>query len=204
MKSSFHSLIPFLPGLLNHSTAISRDSLNSYFSWPGILVISLGVDPTENTVSIIIAQQYFNCCLCIHCCGNLFTESLPSNERLLWLCYSGFQASCHNIKDVIEKLKNNRSPGSDNIIAGLFKIKQNVLDIPLHKVIYQVWKDEVIPEQWEEGLICPIYKKGDQLQPINYRGITLLNTGYKIFSNILYERLQTYVEKTVRNYQSGF
>jgi hypothetical protein len=29
MKSSFHSLIPFLPSLLNHSTAISRDSLSS-------------------------------------------------------------------------------------------------------------------------------------------------------------------------------
>jgi hypothetical protein len=27
MKSSFHSLIPFLPSLLNHSTAIARDSI---------------------------------------------------------------------------------------------------------------------------------------------------------------------------------
>jgi hypothetical protein len=32
----------------------------------------------------------------VHFRGNLFTESLPSNERLLWLRYSGFQASCHN------------------------------------------------------------------------------------------------------------
>jgi hypothetical protein len=32
MKSSLHSLIPFLPFLLNHSTAISRDSLNSVSS----------------------------------------------------------------------------------------------------------------------------------------------------------------------------
>jgi hypothetical protein len=29
MKSSFHSLIPFLPSLLNHLTAIARGSLNS-------------------------------------------------------------------------------------------------------------------------------------------------------------------------------
>jgi hypothetical protein len=27
--------------------------------------------------------------------GNVFTEPLPSNERLLWLHYSGLQASCH-------------------------------------------------------------------------------------------------------------
>jgi hypothetical protein len=71
-------------------------------------------------------------------------------------------------------------------------------------VICQVWKEEVIPEQCEEGLTCHIYKKGDQLQPGNYRDITLLNTNYKIFSNILYERLEPYVDKTVGNYQCGF
>jgi hypothetical protein len=34
-------------------------------------------------------------CLRIHCRGHIFAEPLPSNERLLWLNYSGFQASCH-------------------------------------------------------------------------------------------------------------
>jgi hypothetical protein len=59
---------------------------------------SLGSDPTENTVSIVIAQQYFYCCLRNPCRGNLFTESLPSKGRLLWLRYSGVQASCHTTK----------------------------------------------------------------------------------------------------------
>jgi hypothetical protein len=34
MKSSFHSLIPFLPSLLNHSTVTSRNSLNSVLQLP--------------------------------------------------------------------------------------------------------------------------------------------------------------------------
>jgi sorting nexin-29 len=38
----------------------------------------------------------------------------------------------------------------------------------------------------------------------NYHGITLLNTGYKVFSNILFERLQPYVEKIIGSYQCGF
>jgi hypothetical protein len=33
--------------------------------------------------------------LLIRCRWNVFIESLPSNEQLLWLRYSGFQASCH-------------------------------------------------------------------------------------------------------------
>jgi hypothetical protein len=37
----------------------------------------------------------------VNFCGNLFTELLPSNERLLWLRYSGFQASCHSTSSFI-------------------------------------------------------------------------------------------------------
>jgi hypothetical protein len=41
-------------------------------------------------------QQYLYCCLSIRCSGNVFTEPLPSSERLLWLHCSDFQATCHN------------------------------------------------------------------------------------------------------------
>jgi hypothetical protein len=64
---------------------------------PGFSLYRLGADPTENSVSIVIAQKYFDCCFLIRCRGNLFTKLLPSNERLLCLHYSGFQASCHII-----------------------------------------------------------------------------------------------------------
>jgi hypothetical protein len=69
-------------------SAISRDSILSQLSMDPRC--SIGADPTENTVSILILQEYFDCCLLIRCRGNLFTESLPSNERVLWLSYSGF------------------------------------------------------------------------------------------------------------------
>jgi sorting nexin-29 len=61
----------------------------------------------------------------------------------------------------------------------------------------KVWKQEKLPEEWEEDLICPAYKKGNTLDCQNYRGITLLNTAYKVFSNVLYERLKPHVEKVI-------
>jgi hypothetical protein len=82
MKSSLHSLITFLPSVLNHSTAILRDYLSSNSAGLGSSLYSFGEDLTENTVSIVIAQHH-DCCFLIRCRGNLFTESLPSNERLL-------------------------------------------------------------------------------------------------------------------------
>jgi hypothetical protein len=58
----------------------------SDFSWRG---------PTETTVSIVIPT--IPLFLLILCRGNVFTESMPSNERLFWFLYSGIQASCHNM-----------------------------------------------------------------------------------------------------------
>lgn len=49
--------------------------------------------------------------------------------------------------------------------------------------------------------MCPMFKKGDQLECQN----TLLNTAYKVFSNIvLFQSLQPYVDKTTGSYQCRF
>jgi hypothetical protein len=107
MKFSFHSLTPLLPSLLNHLRLPSQEIPSIIISSGlGSSLYSLGSDPKENAVSIVTVQQYFDCCLRIRYRGNLFIESLPSNERLLWLRYSGFQASCHNILYIFKEIIN--------------------------------------------------------------------------------------------------
>jgi hypothetical protein len=108
------------------------------------------------------------------------------------------------VKYSIQKLNNNRAPGPGALNAELLKIGENKLIGGLWKVIEKTWMEEKILRQWEEGLICPICKKGDCLIYENYCGISLLNTGYKVFSTILFQRLQLYPEKLVGNYQCGF
>jgi hypothetical protein len=76
-------------------------------------------------------------------------------------------------------------PGPDNIIAELLKTKEEMIEVALQRKVCQIWKEEIIPEKWENGLICPIHKKGNQLELNNYRGITLSKTGYKILCDVL-------------------
>jgi hypothetical protein len=50
----------------------------------------------------------------------------------------------------------------------------------------------------------PDIKEGDPLECKNYRGITLANVGYKIFSKVLFRKLEPVVKENVGKYQCGF
>ena len=60
-----------------------------------------------------------------------------------------------------------------------------------------IWNKEELPEECKESIIIPIYKKGDKKDCSSYRGISLLQTIYKILSNILLSRLTPYAEKII-------
>jgi hypothetical protein len=104
------------------------------------------------------------------------------------------------IANIINSLKNNKSPGKDQITAEL--LKQMVDDV--HKVIIEIWKTETMPEEWNTAILCPIYKKGDPMLPENYRGISLLHTGYKILTTLIMERLNPCVTDIIGDHQCGF
>jgi hypothetical protein len=43
----------------------------------------------------------------------------------------------------------------------------NLVDA-LHAVIQQALTSETLPRSWTEGILCPVYKKGDKLDCKNY------------------------------------
>ena len=73
-------------------------------------------------------------------------------------------------------------------------------------VIGKVWDGEEIPEDWKTAIIVPLYKKGDANKPSNYRGISLLSSGYKLYTEMIFGRLQKEVDekKLLPEGQAGF
>ena len=65
----------------------------------------------------------------------------------------------------------------------------------LEKLFSVIWREEVVPRQWREGLIVNLFKKGDREQPGNYRGITLLSVLGKVFCKILNNRMVQHSDK---------
>jgi len=72
------------------------------------------------------------------------------------------------------------------------------------QLITKIWEEETLPTECTEGIICPIYKKGDRMICSNYRPIILLNVAYKIFTIVLNNRLSNIVESKLEDCQMGF
>jgi hypothetical protein len=67
-----------------------------------------------------------------------------------------------------------------------------------------IWNKEKSPEQWKGSLVALTHKEGDKTDCINYRGISLLWTIYKILSCILQSRLPVYIDTIILDHQCGF
>jgi hypothetical protein len=52
------------------------------------------------------------------------------------------------------KLKKCKLPSNDQIPA-----EGNIV---IHKLINSIWIKKVLPDQWKEPIVLPIYKKGDK------------------------------------------
>jgi hypothetical protein len=110
----------------------------------------------------------------------------------------------NEICTIINKLKSNKAAGTDNITGELIKHGGRTLKQKMHKLICNIWNTETLPVQWNEGIICPIFKKGDRMDCNNYRPIMLLNVAYKIFAILLNKRLSEIIENKLGDFQMGF
>jgi len=79
-----------------------------------------------------------------------------------------------------------------------------VFKLRLPQFLNNIYRENCIPNEWRNAVIIPIYKKGDRRETQKYRGISILNTCYKIYSKILNMKLQNYSEIFMTETQNGF
>ena len=96
------------------------------------------------------------------------------------------------VSEAINSLKNNKASGPDNIPVELLKMGGEELSKVIYELVNRIWNTETLPDEWLEGAILPLHKKGDKMICEKYRGIALLNTAYKVFARVLFGRLSTF------------
>jgi hypothetical protein len=106
----------------------------------------------------------------------------------------------------IRKLKNGKSAGPDGLIGEFFKHSSESVISFLVNVFNYLFDNGIYPEHWSETIILPLFKKGDVNNANNYRGISLCNVSSKLYSSVINNRLQEWVNlnNITGEYQAGF
>ena len=56
--------------------------------------------------------------------------------------------------------------------------------------IVDLWEHRNVPKEWHLSRVIALFKKGDVGDCSNYRPISLINVGYKLYAHILLSRLK--------------
>ena len=109
------------------------------------------------------------------------------------------------IKKSIADLKK-KAAGEDGIKSEIWMSGGKYVEENLYRILNGIWKGEGLPEEWKSGVICPVYKKGNKLSCKNYRPIALMDTGYKMYTSIIRDKLQREIKekKLLSDTQFGF
>lgn len=114
--------------------------------------------------------------------------------------------SDEEIEQALRKLKAGKAAGEDGISSEFLKNLPTEGQQEIYELIKDIWSKKSLIESWRGATIYTIFKKGDKNKTGNYRGISLLNVGYKVLASIMARRLSAWFEvnKKLSEAQGGF
>jgi len=114
--------------------------------------------------------------------------------------------SRNNLITLINKLKNDSSPGKDGITPKVIKLSHIHIINPLQHVINKIIETGIVPSYFKTSIVTPIHKTGSKVDINNYRPISLINCFAKIFETYIKNCLISFLNKNnlISHKQYGF
>ena len=105
----------------------------------------------------------------------------------------------------IKKIKNNKSPGVDGIPPKLLKEIIEQISTPLANV-FNLSLEGIVPSEWKEANITPLFKKGSRNKPENYRPVSLTSVVCILLETLIRDHMVEFLvkHKLINTSQHGF
>ena len=89
----------------------------------------------------------------------------------------------------IKKMKDNKSHGVDGIPPKLLKEIVEQISTPLAKLFNLSLEEGIVPSEWKEANITPLFKKGSRNKPENYRPVSLISVVCKLLETLIRDHM---------------
>ena len=148
-----------------------------------------GHEVVESNLRADVLAKHFET---VQWCNRVTTE--PNGDRLgPLLPVSQENITAEEVITAAKALKNRKAMGGDNMPAEFWKticVQDSLTCQWAVCLCNMVWCNGHVPDEWHEAVVSAIFKKGDPASCENYRPISLLAIGYKLFATILLRRLK--------------
>ncbi|CAM4544601.1 unnamed protein product [Caretta caretta] len=142
--------------------------------------------------------------------ASVFTNKVSSQNTALGSTAwgGGDQPSVEKevVRDYLEKLDEHKSMGSDALQPRVRKELADVIAEPLAIIFENSWRSREVPDDWKKANAVPIFKKGEEEDPGNYRPVSLTSVPGNIKEQVFKESILKHLHerKVIRNSQHGF
>jgi hypothetical protein len=111
-----------------------------------------------------------------------------------------------HVIEAANKLKPKFSTGHDDISTKLLKETIHIIKSPITHIINKSFNTGIFPEKLKIAKVIPIYKTSNKNELKNYRPISLLPAFSKLFENIIYNKVVSFLDSNniLYEHQYGF
>ncbi len=99
------------------------------------------------------------------------------------------QISAVEVQEQIQRMHPDKAYGPDGLPPGVFSLLPARWVLTIVTLFNSLFVSGTYPSSWFKAKVFTIFKKGDRLNPNNYRGISVLNSMAKLYDMVLCERL---------------
>ena len=110
------------------------------------------------------------------------------------------------VANKINNMKENKSPGVDGIAPKILKETVEQICTPLAHVFNMSLQEGIVPLEWKEANIIPLFKKGSRNKSVNYRPVSLTSVICKVLETIIRDHMMDFLikHKLINPSQHGF
>ena len=105
------------------------------------------------------------------------------------------QVHPEQVLKIVQSLKNSKATGLDDIDTSTLKLVIHDILPALTHIINLSLSSLTFPKAWKLAKIIPLLKKGDPLDPQNYRPVALLSVVSKVLERVIFKQIVNYIEE---------
>jgi len=134
------------------------------------------------------------------------SEQIPDKGKSSYPLMNNISISESGVTKLLQNINSHKATGPDEICGRVLKELSTTICRSLTLIFQKTLETGKIPYDWKHANVCPVFKKGDKHNAINYRPISLTCILCKIMEHIIASNLMKHLESNniLYDLQHGF